>query len=220
MDGSEGVKAVLRSGATSNGERERVWRNKVCAARVIDAEGRSDAVAADHAEDCSTGSEIAAQAGVAAQNEAGQSAELRILPATMQIDWHRSQRAMVAVAAECAFYAQRAARARCYVSTDGFRLNAKMPLVLGRLPEGEVCVDQRYRSLLLIELEIHTRVGGLDIRKARSWPGVRLRGRRGRNARGLQQQALKVPAAVRSMHQVDAGIGEGDGRKLNAVPPQ
>ena len=106
------------------------------------------------------------------------------------------------------------------VGAGGTSLEAEVPLVGIGEPERELRVDEREGKLLGVLFEVEASAGGLDVGEAGSWAGFALAGGGGLNSRGLEKDALDVPAAVGGVNEVDAGFGEADGGELDLAAPE
>ncbi len=161
--------------------------------------------------------EVAAEVGVAAEEQKTGLAEGHVSPDALQAEGDLVERAG---AAKGAFEGEDAGVGGVGVSAGGMGAEAEAPLLGVGEPEGEVGVGEGDRGFFGAEFEVETGSGGFDIGKARGGAGFFLDGGGGIDVGGVEEDAVEVPFAGGEIDEVDAGVGEADGGELEAAAPE
>ena len=160
---------------------------------------------------------VAAEAGVAAEEDEAGLAEGDVAPLAAEADGDLAEGGG---AAEGAFELNGAGVGDVGVGAGGAGLDAEVPLLGVGEPEGEVGVGEGEGSLFVVELEVEAGAGGFDVGEAGGGAGFFLGGGGGVDVGGVEEDALEVPLAVGEVDEIDAGIGEADGGELDAAAPE
>ena len=169
---------------------ERLGGNKVSAASAGELKAGLDGAVADGSLHVGRKDHVAAEAGVATKKDEAGLAERSVAPLSLEADGNLAGRGGTA---ERAFKLNGAGVGDVGVGARGVALNAEVPLLGFREPEGKVGVGEGEGDLFLVEFEVETRAGGFDVGKARGGAGFFL-GCGGRfNMGGVEEDALEIP---------------------------
>ena len=160
--------------------------------------------------------QVAAPAGIGADDQPGKLAELRLPPIQVKVHRHLAQFGRTAHACLQPHHAG-IGHVQAEVSAGRLTAQLKAPVPWLLLPKREVSRDQRKRQLLHAALDIDAGVGGAKV-------GQRNRSRFARrrcDLRGCRaEERLQVPAAGIGAHQVQAGLVYADAANLQPPAPQ
>ncbi len=196
---------------------ERLVGHKVCAAGAGKLKAGLYGAVADGSLDVSREDHVAAETGVTAQKDDAGLAEGCVAPFAMEVDGDLTGRRS---AAESAFELNGASVADKGVGARGVALNTEVPLLRVGEPEGEVGIGEGDGGLFVVELEIEAGAGGFDVGEAGSGTGFFLRGGRGFNVGGMEEDAFEIPLSCRGVDEVDTGVSEADRGELDAPAPE
>ncbi len=196
---------------------ERLGRDEVGTAGASELEAGLDGAVADDSLHVGREDHVPAETGITAEDDETGLAEWDVSPLAVKADGNLTERGG---AAKGSFELNDARVGDIGVGAGGAGLNAEMPLLGIREPEGEVGVGERERGFFVVTFEVETGAGGLDVGEAGRGAGFLLGGRCGIDVRGVEEDAFEVPLAVGEVDEVDAGIGEADGGELDAATPE
>ena len=196
---------------------QRLGRNEVGAADARELQASLECVPPQRAEYAGVQVHLAAEACVGTCEQGADRAQWGKRPVNGEVDRHVGHGFRFA---KRALKVQAAGICGSAIGTGGMTFQAKLPLLRLGKPERELGVSERKRKFLEVALDVDAGVGGFDVGKP--WRGADrlLSGRCGFHARGLQQNALDVPAAVRALDEIEAGFVKRDAGKLDAPTPE
>ena len=166
--------------------------NEVGTAGVGEAEAGLQGAVVDGALRVGGEGHLAAEAGVATEENAAAFAEGDVAPFAAEVDGDLVERGS---AAEGAFEFEGAGIGDVGVGAGGMGGEAEVPLLRVGEPEGEVSIGEGDGGFFVVELEVEASAGGFDIGKARGGAGLLLVGGRRGDMGGVQEDAFEVPLA-------------------------
>ena len=159
--------------------------------------------------------QVAAPAGVGAEQQAAQLAQLRVAPFHVHMQRHLVQ---LGRNMHPRLHAHRSGvgHIQIRICTRGLGTHPQPPVARIFLPEREVGAYQRVRQLLHAALEVDARIGGCQIGQ----PYGIVWSRCARSMRGAAQNGIDVPRARRSADKIQAGFVHSNRVEFQLAAPQ